>query len=333
MKRGQNEDFELIEEEFLAMVGSTRNSCIPTMSYKDKVAGPVTRVGTVEYSNPIWVDESTEEDLVDDVQPGVEDPSCPCILLTAEEKKRIRQPWRQALIVKVFGRNLKGDFMMVDLGNEYYVIKFSNDEDFNHVLTNGLWLIGESYLSIQRWRPNFIAKEKPIIFFTAWIHIPNLSMEYFDERILRKIGAKVGRVMKIHRTTSATECGKFTRMRVEIDITKPLLEKFQLNNRVWKIQYEGFRMICFQCGKVGHTKDKCEDATGEQTQKEGNVSSEVPELKEKFGSWMLPEVAHPRVFINKNVRSGAETHGSKVRVEGHGPRPNEENTRKRSIAP
>ncbi|KAL8161239.1 hypothetical protein V2J09_012728 [Rumex salicifolius] len=56
----------------------------------------------------------------------------------------------------------KGEFTAIDIGFEYYVIKFQNMEDLAHVMANGPWLIGENYLTIQRWRPNFTASEEKI---------------------------------------------------------------------------------------------------------------------------------------------------------------------------
>ena len=46
-------------------------------------------------------------------------------------------------------------------------------------------------------------------------------------------------------------------MCVEVDLTKPLLSKFRLNGRVWGIQYEGLKMICFKCGRQGHKEENC----------------------------------------------------------------------------
>ncbi|KAL8137931.1 hypothetical protein V2J09_003932 [Rumex salicifolius] len=50
----------------------------------------------------------------------------------------------------------------------------------SYVLRQGPWLIGNSYLTIQRWHPNFIAGEENLHFVAVWVRIPNLSMEYFD---------------------------------------------------------------------------------------------------------------------------------------------------------
>jgi predicted metal-binding protein len=44
---------------------------------------------------------------------------------------------------------------------------------------------------------------------------------------------------------------------MEVDLTKPLLAKFQLRRRVRKIVYEGLHLICFHCGQYGHRKEAC----------------------------------------------------------------------------
>jgi len=74
-----------------------------------------------------------------------------------------------------------------------------------HVLTQGSWLIGDNYLTVRRWVPNFVPDEAPIRFLTTWIRIPNISIEYFNLEFLEMIGEKVGRVIRIDQTTANME--------------------------------------------------------------------------------------------------------------------------------
>jgi len=53
--------------------------------------------------------------------------------------------------------------------------------------------------------------EEPICFFTTWIRIPNISVEYFDHEFFRIIGEKISRVIGIDHTTAKVEHGHFTR--------------------------------------------------------------------------------------------------------------------------
>lgn len=92
--------------------------------------------------------------------------------------------------------------------------------------------------------------------------------------------------------------GQYIRLCVEVDITKPLLSKFQLNGRVLGIQYEGLRQICFKCGTLGHKDDKC-PVFGPKPTLDRVISGEpldqsrplatpkVPTEGEQYGAWML----------------------------------------------
>lgn len=43
---------------------------------------------------------------------------------------------------------INGDFILVDIGCVYYVVKFINMNDYNYVLILGLWLINDYYFII-----------------------------------------------------------------------------------------------------------------------------------------------------------------------------------------
>lgn len=94
-----------------------------------------------------------------------EDPDCLVVLLSKEEYLALCRPWRNALIIKVLGRRVgftiinsriihlwkpKGQIIMTDVGNNFYVIRTSTKEDYETALFGGLWLISEHYLTVQR---------------------------------------------------------------------------------------------------------------------------------------------------------------------------------------
>ncbi|XP_021737773.1 uncharacterized protein LOC110704291 [Chenopodium quinoa] len=168
--------------------------------------------------NSIQGNGENEVDLVTDDDTPIEEDSdeegCPTIYLTKEEKRRLRRPWKDALIIKLFDKRLS-----------YEVL------DYEYVLTKGPWMIGDSYLTIRKWKPNVIFDEEPIKKLTAWVRIPQLSVEYFDKQFLFKIGSKIGKVIKIDRNTESKYCGQYVRFCIEVNLTKPLLSKFRLNWR------------------------------------------------------------------------------------------------------
>lgn len=254
-------------------------------------------------------DEPVEDDstlMMEEEEPTItDDPRCPTIKLSTEEKKELWRPWKNTLIIKLFDKGpgymqlhrrlsqkwaLTGPFSLIDLGNDYFISRFSNQADYNHVLMEGPWMIGDNYLTIRKWVPRFNASVEKITRLTVWIRIPCLHIEYFDSRFLNLVGQLVGKVLRIDNTTASAERGQFARLSVEVDLTKPLLSKFRLDGKVWPIQYEGLRMLCFACGKVGHGAEKCGVNTAEihndAPTPNPNLPSDLEISKEDYGTWM-----------------------------------------------
>nr|POF10142.1 hypothetical protein CFP56_74781 [Quercus suber] len=85
-------------------------------------------------------------------------------------KKQIRTPWTRAIIVKVYGRSVTLNFLhnrllsiwkptgrldCVDLEHGFFLTQFYLRDDYEATLKKGPWFIGEHFLSIKPWEPNF----------------------------------------------------------------------------------------------------------------------------------------------------------------------------------
>lgn len=51
--------------------------------------------------------------------------------------------------------------------------------------------------------------------------------------------------------------GKFVRVFVEVDLTKPLKAGYNLRGVLQEVQYEGLHELCFHCGKYVHRSLLC----------------------------------------------------------------------------
>ncbi|XP_057760276.1 uncharacterized protein LOC130980633 [Arachis stenosperma] len=60
-----------------------------------------------------------------------------------------------------------------------------------------------------------------------------------------------------HNSMDQTSWGKFARLCVEVDLTKPLLGVYMINGKLYQIEYEGIHQICFLCGKIDYEQKQC----------------------------------------------------------------------------
>lgn len=61
-------------------------------------------------------------------------------------------------------------------------------------------------------------------------------MEYFDEEWLQKAGDKIGKTIKVDNTTRATTSGRFAKVHVEIDMSKPLRANYRIRAKNYRVQ-------------------------------------------------------------------------------------------------
>jgi len=71
--------------------------------------------------------------------------------------------------------------------------RFTNPEDYEHVLTKGLYMPLDNYVAIWDREQNFVPEEDTTTKLT-WVRIPCLGVEYFNKNFLmEKITRKLER--------------------------------------------------------------------------------------------------------------------------------------------
>ncbi|KAI9094157.1 hypothetical protein K1719_026739 [Acacia pycnantha] len=196
----------------------------------------------------------------------------PCIEFSKEIKAFLAKGMERSLVIKLLGRSvtyhdlvartqwlwkLRGSCQLIDMEGGFFCATFDLEEDYIKVLTGGPWMVYGSYLTVQPWTLDFDPTTAIVSRVVAWIRIPGLSIRYYHKSTLRAIGALIGEVVKIDYMTEARGRGKYARMAVIIDLSSPLIPHIKVDGRSYQIEYEGLPVICFACGKYGHSKDRC----------------------------------------------------------------------------
>ena len=112
-------------------------------------------------------------------------------------------------------------------------------------------MILDHYLIVKEWHHNFYPPADTIEKLLVWVRFLCLLIEYCDREFLMLIGERIGKPFKVDQATDQVLRGKYTRICVEVDITKSLLAQFKLRRRIRRIEYEGIHLVCFQRGVYG----------------------------------------------------------------------------------
>lgn len=301
----------------------------------------------------------TEEPVSEDEKetPEEDDEDCPVISLSKEEKARLRSPWKQTLILKVWGRTVNYNYLLrrlrslwhpkasmelIAIENDHYLAKFASVDDYKFAKFEGPWMVLEHYLIIKSWTPNFDPHADITEKVLVWVRFPCLPIEYFDVGFLTRVGSKIGTPIKVDEATGMASRGKFARLCVEVDITKPLLSRFKLHGQVRRIEYEGIHLVCFECGVYGHKKEACHVRKGDkQTDKENQLmeskrqeesvsgqvggstkgresNQETQEQTEPYGPWMLVPKRTRKKPVAQGIRNDMHREATRRKESPHG---------------
>ncbi|CAN1127558.1 hypothetical protein LINPERPRIM_LOCUS29704 [Linum perenne] len=238
----------------------------------------------------------------------IQDPLCPVISFSEEEIIRLYKPWSKALVIKILERNFSlpvvrrrleslwaraGRIQVSDTTNHLFLVHFSEEDDYQRALFKGPWKIFDFYIAVARWSPNF-NEEAPFNKILTWVRLPKLPIQFFNLLAVERIGNHIGRTIRMDLVTAEGARARYARVCVEVDLSRPLLGKYILWDKVFYIEYESLENICFGCGLYRHKEDKCPATCLECPAKSKEVVTEPPANAEgKLDDGKTPPTEEP----------------------------------------
>lgn len=115
-----------------------------------------------------------------------------------------------------------------------------------------------------------------------WIQVYWLNMDMYNPQNAKYIGDSLGRCVGIEIANTMTQ-QSFLRVKVEIDVTKLMCDRFQWTNTVgqekWAtVRYGRLSDFCYGCDRLGHTSQACNEEIAKSERK-----TEFP----KYGLWLV----------------------------------------------
>lgn len=122
------------------------------------------------------------------------------------------------------------------------------------------------------WVADMVIKE--VVFNTVefWVQIYGMPRNRMREVNACFIGLKLGKLLELDQNDYQDVSKRsFLRIRVELDITKPLVAGFPIPGKnmstVW-VQFKNEKLadFCYACGRLGHTQKSCPNPVSQQDQ-------------------------------------------------------------------
>ncbi|CAN1147218.1 hypothetical protein LINPERHAP2_LOCUS15743, partial [Linum perenne] len=259
-------------------------------------------------------------------------PRCPRVQLSEDEVRNFLKPWSKALVVKVMEKSFTfnivkrrleaiwaraGTIQVFDVANSFFLVKFSDLDDYHRSAFESPWKIFDYYFAISRWTPDF--NEEPIKSVLTWVRLPKLPIHYFNRLAVTHIGNYIGKTVRLDLATSQGARACSAHVCVEVDLSKPLLGKYMIDDRTFCVEYESLEDICYTCGYYGNKLDTC---LTNKPQAEANVEESTAsqttvtqEEEDDTGQWMTISRRQKRK-PNKGAQSTKEpiSYGSTFNV-------------------
>lgn len=137
-----------------------------------------------------------------------------------------------------------------DLNAALMLVEFEDIRDKCRVVRDGPWSFDKQLVLIKEVNGNQPIHRIQLTEALFWIRMHDLPLSARNEYVGKLIGSKVGQVEEVELEEGEMAWGEFMRVRIKIDVTKPLLRGKMLNlgsnGPVWVcFSYERLPDFCF----------------------------------------------------------------------------------------
>lgn len=141
-----------------------------------------------------------------------------------------------------------------------FIVTFATEIYKQRVVNGKPWLFDSHLFALQNLEGACQLVETIIDTESFWIQLYDLPFQFMNRRYENLIGDKLGKVLEIDVNDDDTRWGEYLRIRVEINLNKPLTRGRALEfkrKKLWiPLKYEKLSRFYFLYGSIAHTM-KC----------------------------------------------------------------------------
>ncbi|KAK4386321.1 hypothetical protein Sango_2502700 [Sesamum angolense] len=169
-------------------------------------------------------------------------------------------PQYQNLHCLIARLGIKCAFTISMINAKHVLISLSNEADLSHLWLRRIWHVQGFPMRVFKWTPTFTLEQESSI-VPVWVCFPKLLAHLFHKDALFAVASMIGTPLQIDDFTFNHSKLSKARVGIEINLTKPLVEEFDLKiNGITirqKVEYEQVPKYCNLCKHVGHENLEC----------------------------------------------------------------------------
>ncbi|KAH1098566.1 hypothetical protein J1N35_015487 [Gossypium stocksii] len=149
-----------------------------------------------------------------------------------------------------------------DLGDKRFLFQFYHVMDLERVLKGSPWTFNNHLLILHKFQCRDDPFKVPLFRASFWVQVYDVPIGLFLESLAIRLGNFIGEFLEYDGLTLGKENRNYLRLRVNIDVRKPLKRRkkilFYGKCSYVEFKYERLSLFCFFCGRLGHNDSFCE---------------------------------------------------------------------------
>jgi hypothetical protein len=163
-----------------------------------------------------------------------------------------------------------------DIGDNRFVVRFSSEGDWKHVMKKGPWQFDFNAILLKDL--SGLVRPSDMVFdsIELWARVCDLPMDMMNRAHGKLFGNWIGKYIYADVDEDGIAWGKDLRIRVEVRVEEPLLRGISVRNSEddvrgnwFDVQYERVPHFCFDCRRLVHPNDFCPADRDEEKQQWG----------------------------------------------------------------
>nr|GMC82871.1 Small GTPase superfamily [Ipomoea batatas] len=151
---------------------------------------------------------------------------------------------------------------MKELPFRRFLFRFFHESDIARIVDEGPWTFEQNLLILKRLAHGKDPESVSLDHAQFWVQVHGLPVGLRSEAVLSAVGGFLGRVVTMDERNFDGSMRVFFRVRVELEVEKPLKKgmKLRRDDGEWariEFRYERLPTFCFICGIIGHGDHLC----------------------------------------------------------------------------